>query len=93
MTGDGGTLQHDGIGLHIDGTQCHVTASHLDTLRIGLEAYAGHLQNIVTCLGVNLKLTLHVGQRTLHERAVRLQQFYRCLGNGVLCVVDDHTRE
>ena len=93
MTGNRGPLQHDSIGLHIDSTQCHVTAGHFDTLRIGLETYAGHLQNIVTCLGVNLKLTLHVGQRTLHERAVRLQQFYRCLGNWVLYVVDDHTRE
>ena len=84
LTSNRSTFQHDGVGLHGDGAHGDVLVSDADALRVGLETHAGHLEDIITCLRrLHGEFAIHIGQRTLHECTVRLQQFYCCLGNRV----------
>ena len=76
LSGHGGTLQHDGIGLHGQLTQRQVlVGTYRHTLGIRLEAHTGNLKDILACCrSLYMETSLQVGQRTSHKRAVRLQQ-------------------
>ena len=76
LSGHGGTLQHDGIGLH--GQLAHrqvLVGTYRHTLGIRLETHTGNLKDILACSrSLHMETSLQVGQRTSHKRAVRLQQ-------------------
>ena len=88
LSGDGGSAQHDGVGLHLHGAQAEVlVGGEGDIAGEILVSHAGELQDEAPGGGAEGELAVKAGQYALNECAVLSQQSYGGLGDRLAALV------